>query len=429
MMQYTVKEDFLHYLWRTKKLNLTDCSLTSGERLEIQEYGIYNTDAGPDFFNGKIKIGETVWAGNIEMHVLSSDWELHGHRHDKAYDNVILHVVYEHDRELYRSDGILMPTLELKGKIPKLYLENYLRLRQSSDPIPCSNEIAKTNKDKLQLWLYKLVVERLERKVTPIQAILDETAGHWDECIYRMIARYMGTRVNAEAFSLLAQKLPLSILLKNRDNLHMLEALMYGQAGMLEAGYEDEYFKSLQKEYRHLKNKYTLSPIPGVMWKFSRMRPANFPTLRIAQLAALIHHQGNIFDKMINAANIAEIRLLFKNQVSEYWSRHYRFDHPSQKNHSGTLSSDMADVLIINAVAPVLFVYGRSTGDDRFTDRAVNLLESVPAEKNHIIAEWDSLGIKAAKAFESQALIQLRNEYCYHKRCLECSIGHQVLSL
>ena len=423
-----IKEEFLHYLWKTKKIPVNDTVTTEGDKFEIIDFGVYNSDSGPDFFNGKVKIGETLWAGNIEMHVFSSEWYVHRHQDDKAYENVILHVVYEHDKDIFRSDGTIINTLELKGKIPRIYLENYLRLYQSPDALPCSYALSDVDKQKIGLWQHTLVAERLLRKSSWINKLLSQTHQDWEETFYIVLSRYFGSRVNTDPFEQLAASTPLSVLRKNRDNAKIIEAVLFGQAGMLDAKYNDEYFSELKKEYNYQRSKYNLRPIPAVMWKFSRMRPANFPTIRIAQLAAFISGNEAVFQQIKHAEDIKSIRVLFKNQPDVYWEKHYRFDYPAPKKQSAVLTDSFIDLLIINAVAPVVFQYGKATDDPIYTEKAFSILEQMAPEKNNIITSWNELGIPAEKAFNSQALIQLRSEYCNRKRCLECSIGHEVLA-
>lgn len=422
-----IKEEFLHYLWKTKKLSIGDCRDTQGKFIEIIDFGRHNLDSGPDFFNGKVKIENTVWAGNIEMHVYSSEWYRHKHHEDKAYENVILHVVYEHDKEIFRADGTMIPTLELKGKIPGIYLQNYLKLSQSNEKIPCAYAIQNVDKAKTELWKYTLVAERLQRKTAWIDEILKSNNQDWEETFYIVLSRYFGSKVNTEPFEQLARSTPLNLLRKNKDNSNILEAILFGQAGMLEANYKDDYYRELKREYQYQQKKYGLHFIPSVMWKFSKMRPANFPTLRIAQLAAFLCQNDSLFQQIKQFNTVRQIREIFRKTPHPYWEKHYRFDYPAGKKQSSVITDSFMDILLINAVAPMIFHYGKSTDDLLYTDRAFTLLEQISSEHNSIIDTWQNLGLRSEKAFDSQALLQLRSEYCNKKRCLECSIGNEIL--
>ncbi|MBK8670909.1 MAG: DUF2851 family protein [Saprospiraceae bacterium] len=425
-----IKEDFLHYLWRAKKIPPHHYVTTDGRSLEILDFGIYNTDAGPDFFNAKIKVDNTIWAGNIEMHVFSSDWKKHKHQHDKAYENVILHVVYENDHPIRQSENepTPIPTLELKGKIPRIYLENYLTLVQSTLDIPCSTLIRAVDKDKIALWKYTLTVDRIHQKATAAEEIYRSAGNDWEETLYIMLARYFGSKVNTEPFERLARSLPLSIINKNKDKKETLEALLYGQAGMLMAHYQDEYFTSLKKEYIYQQKKYNLTPTDPVAWKFSRLRPMNFPTVRIAQFAGLLYRVTFLFSQVKEAETPAEIRKMLVSGVSEYWIDHYRFEVPAVPVLKNT-GQDFIDSLMINAISPVLYLYGKMNDDERYIQKAISILEHTAGEQNQITELWKSVGIPTGSAFDSQALIHLKNQYCNEFRCMACKIGNEIMNL
>lgn len=423
-----IKEDFLHFLWRTKKISPQHFITTSGKKFEILNYGIYNLDSGPDFFNAKILIDDTIWAGNIEMHVFSSDWKKHRHQHDRAYSNVILHVVYEHDSEILNDDNFdPIPTLELKGKIPKQYLDHYLILMQSTLAIPCQGLIKSVSSDKIGLWKYSLTVERLQQKSILVKEILDSTAHDWEETLYIMLARYFGSKVNTEPFERLARSLPLSIVYKNKDRLSVLEALYFGQAGMMSANYSDEYYTSLQKEYKYQQKKLGLRPIDTVAWKFSKMRPVNFPTLRIAQFAALIYKVSFLFSKVKEAENTTEICNILKCTAADYWTTHYTFDTES-KSVKKVMGNDFTELLLINAIAPILYHYGKVNNDDIYIEKSVYILEHLPSETNNITRLWEALGVQCKTAFDSQALVHLKNNYCHEFRCMQCKIGNEIMA-
>ena len=423
-----IKEDFLHFLWRTKKIAPHHFVTTSGKKFEILDYGFYNLDAGPDFFNAKITIDDTIWAGNIEMHVFSSDWKKHRHQHDKAYSNVILHVVYEHDKEIlidHNTDEI--PTLELKGKIPKQYLDHYLTLMQSTQSIPCQGLIKYVNSDKISLWKYSLTIERLHQKSQLVQEILDSTGHDWEETLYIMLARFFGAKVNTEPFERLARSLPLSIVYKNKDKLSVLEALYFGQAGMLAANYKDEYFTSLQKEYKYQQKKLGLRPIEAVSWKFSKLRPVSFPTIRIAQFAAFMHKVSFLFSQIREADTGNQISNIMKCEAGAYWTNHYTFDTMSKPLKKVT-GKDFVELLMINAVAPVLYYYGKLNNEEKYIEKSIFILENIASETNNIIRLWQSLGVQCQSAFDSQALIHLKNNYCHNLRCMQCKIGNEIMT-
>lgn len=426
-MIHPIKEDFLHYLWRTKKLNPQDLVTSDGIQIHIVDHGIYNVDSGPDFFNAKVEIGGILWAGNVEMHVFTSDWIKHGHTGDKAYDNVILHVVYEHDINPVKDVGLAkIPTIELKGRIPKIYLERYLSLVQSSDSIPCQRLIKNVDPAKIELWKYTLMVDRLHGKANQMASVLFQNTNDWEETLYIMLARYFGSKVNTEPFEMLAKSLPLRIIQKNHNKALSVEALVFGQAGMLQATYIDEYFLQLQEEYKFLQKKYQLSPINPVVWKFSRMRPVNFPTVRLAQFAALLRRSVNLFSKIQEVETIQELRSLLRAEPPSFWDTHYRFGKESPvlcKN----ISDEFIDLLMINTIAPILYLYGKTIDDSSFIDKAIHWLEAIKAEKNNIITAWRSAGVHVKTAFDSQALIHLKQHYCDEYRCLDCKIGHEIM--
>lgn len=424
MTNSPIREDFLHFLWRTRKL-LPGLQTTDGSNVEILEYGNYNTDAGPDFFNAKIRIGDTMWAGNVEMHVFTSDWQKHRHQHDKAYENVILHVVYENDKPSSQPADI--PVLELKGKIPKHFLNHYIGLMQSVEPVPCRNLIGGVNRDKIDMWKYSLIAERLQQKTQTVDQIYRGVAHNWEETLYIMLARYFGARVNTEPFERLARKVPLTIIHKNIDKPMVLEALFFGQAGMLTATFTDEYFKALKKEYQYQQKKYNLTPMEPVAWKFARMRPVNFPTIRISQFCHLMQKTEHLFSKISEASGPEGIQQWLHCRAGEYWDTKYRFDTPS-RNYVKQTGKDFTDILVINAVAPVLFHFGKMTNDESYVDKAIYMLEHTSAEDNQITRYWKELGLGMHSAFDSQALIHLRTNYCSSHACMSCRVGSEIMN-
>jgi len=428
MTNSPIKEEFLHFLWRTKKIQPEHLVTTDGRIIDILDFGTYNVDSGPDFFNAKINIEGTVWAGNIEMHVFSSDWKRHKHQHDKAYENVILHVVYENDTDILLSnENSSIPTIALKGKIPKSFADNYLTLMQSKALIPCQNMISSVALEKIELWKYTLAIDRLYHKSQQVSDILHSTGNDWEETLYIMLARYFGAKVNTEPFERLARSLPLRVVNKNKDKRDTLDALFFGQAGMLMANYEDEYFIRLKKEYQFQQKKYSLKPIDPVAWKFSKMRPMNFPTVRIAQFSGLMYRVTFLFSQIREFTHPAEIRQMLHSEVTQYWDDHYRFGTPSSVMKKNT-SNDFVDLLLINAIAPVLYHYGRNGADEKCIDVAIKLLEHIGSEKNSVIDHWKELGISSKTAFDSQALIHLKNIYCNEFKCLSCKIGNEIMN-
>ena len=426
MLAPIIREDLLYYIWKTKTFEKTNLKTEDGQRIEILQFGTQNFDSGPDFSNGKVRIGDTLWVGNIEMHVYSSDWERHCHDLDKAYDNVILHVVFEHDKEVYTTTEQFIPCLELKDRISKPILYKYSQLLANDNWIPCEKQISKVPQHTVSFWLQRLVAERVERKTEYLKKILDQTNTNWEETLYIYLSRYMGARVNMDPFESLAKSLPYVLIQKNKNDLHRIEALLYGQSGMLEANYKDVYFKKLKEEYHFLKTKYTLHSIPPISWKFARMRPVGFPTIRIAQLAQILFTNDRLFSKVILEDNTKELRKLFKVKTSSYWSEHYRFGKAA-KSKEKNLGDPFIDQLIINVICPVVFLYGKYIADESYCERAIGHLEKIKAEENNIVRKFKSIGVPCKTALESQALIQLKNSYCDEKQCATCAIGSSII--
>ncbi len=421
-----MKEDFLHYLWRMRKFDQSELKTTDGEPLTILKTGEHNKDAGPDFSNGRIRIGNILWAGNIEIHLKSSDWYLHKHQNDYAYNSVILHVVLDEDEPVFRKNGERIPCLEIKKHIPPKISKIYQRLKQNEHWIPCEHQFNHVPEITKNLWLDRLLVERLEHKIIDISRSLEMNKHNWEETFYQFLARGFGVKVNVEPFGQLAQSLPLKILTKHKTSLFQLEALLFGQAGMLSKEFEHEYPKRLKKEYSFLKKKYQLIPIQVESWKFMRMRPANFPTVRIAQFATLIYQSTYLFSKVLVAKNVKEVENMFEVKISNYWQAHYIFDKKSI-NRNKSLGKSSIHLLIINTMIPFLFLYGKLNSKEVLKSKALDLLEELPAEKNTIITQWKKLGAMPGSAYQTQALLQLKKHYCDKKNCLNCSIGYALL--
>lgn len=399
---------------------------TSGEEIKILKAGEHNSDSGPDFFNARIKIGATEWAGNVEIHSRSCDWHKHKHTTDKTYDNIILHVVHEADEKLFRKSGEEIPTLELKDKIPQNIYGKYLQFKSNKDWIPCEKQISSVDKFTLSNWLDRLLVERLERKSKTITDSLRQNKNNWEETFYQMLARNFGQKINSEPFELLAKALPVSVLAKHKNNLLQIEALLLGTAGMLKRDFKDNYPNELKKEFKFLKSKFKLNPIDSSLWKFMRLHPPNFPTIRISQFANLIYKSSHLFSKILEAGSVKQIISLFETETTEYWQTHYRFDKLSPRRKK-KLGSDSINTIIINTIVPFLFIFGKEKSEEKYYDRALSFLEKLSPENNSIISKWKSIGVPAKSSYETQALLQLKNEYCSKKRCLECSVGNALL--
>lgn len=423
-----IKEAFLHYLWRTKNFDLDELRTTEDTPVQVLDFGEHNPNAGPDFLNAKVKIGETIWAGNIEIHVLSNEWLKHRHDKDSAYDNVILHVVYEQNDAIRDKNGAVIPCIELRKRIPNQIHTQYLRLANNEFWIPCKYHFPKVSSITKSTWLDRLAVEKLERKVQGIQKELVINSGNWEETFYHHVARSFGLKINVEPFKMLAQFLPLLTLAKYKNDLFQLEAIIFGQAGFLEDEFTEEYPNRLKKEFSFLQEKHGLTfLIPKSMWRFMRLRPANFPTVRLAQFAALVHKSSSLFSKILEAKTIEEITGHFDVEVSEYWKNHYVLGKPS-KFKDKKIGRTMLSILMINTIVPFLFLYGRERQKPEYEERALGFLEQLAPEKNSIITEWGKLGVRPKSAHETQALIYLKNEYCLNKSCLECAIGNAILT-
>ncbi|AYL95931.1 DUF2851 family protein [Mucilaginibacter celer] len=421
-------EDFLHYIWKFRLFERQNLQTTDGEELEIFSAGLHNSDSGPDFHNARIRIGETVWAGNVEVHLSASDWQKHGHTNDGAYNNVILHVVYRDDAPLFLPNGRKVPTLELQNRISEELYNKYHKLVFGNQTfIPCENSIGTVDGLTMQNWLTRVLVERMEKRQANVTATLALNKGDWEETFYQFLAANFGFKVNALPFELMAKSLPQLTLAKNKNNPMQIEALIFGQAGFLDAEFKDEYPLKLQKEYAYLRKKYNLTPIENHLWKFMRLRPQNFPTIRLAQFAALIVQANHLLSKILEIKEVKALRGLFTEiKINDYWDDHYRFDVPS-KPSSKNMGDGSIDILLLNTVALFLFSYGKQHQQQYYISRSLKLLENLPAEKNNIISDFVNLGVKIDTAFESQALLELKNNYCNYKKCLQCGVGNKIL--
>ena len=406
------------------------------EPVQVNMPGQLNNNQGPDFSNAKILIGKTTWAGTIELHVKTSDWSKHKHQEDKNYNNVILHVVWEDDGNrnsvqveersgVPLSEALFVPVIELKSRVSKILLQRYEELMLSTAFIPCEKSIHSVRDITWKSWKERLLIERLLRKAGIVEIYLQQNNYHWEETFWWMLARNFGMKVNADAFEAIARSLPLAVLAKHKNQIHQLEALFLGQAGLLKENFEEDYPNLLQKEYKFLQSKYNLQPIQLPLFSL-RMRPGNFPTIRLAELAMLVHESAHLFSKIKEAASAKVIKQFFEVTANDYWHYHYQFDETSSFKKKKTGPS-MIDNIIINTVAPVLFAYGNYHSENRYKGKALQCMEEIAAEKNLITKGFEQLNIENKNAWDSQALIELKNEYCNKKRCLECAAGNSIL--
>lgn len=423
-------EDFLHYVWKFRLFDRIDLKTDDGEELEILSVGMHNTDSGPDFHNARIRIGETVWAGNVEVHLSASDWQKHGHTTDNAYGNVVLHVVYHNDEPLVLPNGRKVPTLQLKNRVPDdLYNRYHQMIFGNQSIIPCESSIGGIDNLIMHNWLTRVLVERLEKRSEAVVNTLNLNRGDWEETFYQFLAVNFGFKINALPFELMAKSLPQLTLAKHKNNPMQIEALIFGQAGFLDTELKDEYPLKLKKEYDFLRKKYNLKPIENHLWKFMRLRPQNFPTIRLAQFATLIVQSNHLFSKILEIKDIDNLRDLFSAiKVNDYWDDHYRFDVLS-KPLPKTFGASSVDILLINTLALFLFSYGKQHQQQYYISRSLKLLENLPAERNNITEDFTNLGLKINNAFESQALLELKNNYCNYKKCLQCGVGNKILKL
>lgn len=396
-----------------------------GDAVQVIHGGQYLQQSGPDFFNAQLVIGAQRWAGNVEIHVKSSDWYLHRHESDLQYDNVVLHVVWEHDTEVLYKDGSEIPVLELRDITDDSLLDSYRRLTATKNWIPCEKELSGLNAFVLDNWKERLFFERLERKALPIIRLAKETAGDWEAVLFCFLAKNFGLNMNGAMFFEVAKSLPFSMVRKESFELQQLEALLFGRAGMLPGNYEDQYPKELQRSYAYASQKYQLQSFIPEPAEFFRHRPDNFPTIRLAQLAALYHAHQNLFSKIMQVQSAADFYALFNVPLSAYWNTHYRFDKESVSRRK-QLAPSFVDLLIINAIVPFKFAYAKSLARDN-TEELIALLQQLKPEKNTIMDKFAHYKIPAVSAYDSQSLLQLKNEYCNHHRCLQCAIGLSLL--
>jgi hypothetical protein len=418
-------EKLLQFIWQFQYFNKGGLTTADGETLSIMHPGQLNQHQGPDFFNGRIKIGDTEWAGHIELHLKSSDWYRHKHQNDPGYGKVILHVVWHHDGEVTDENEQVIPVVALENRVSNLLLSQYESWMNTPQQIPCGNGITSIDTLKWKSWLDRLLAERLLEKCGRVAEHMEKTENHWEEVCWRLVCTYFGGPVNKVSFEQIAESLPIRILAKHKNVLVQLEALLLGQAGLLHQDFSEDYPKMLYREYQFLQKKYSLRVInkPPV---FLRMRPTDFPTLRLAQLAALLHQSSHIFSKLIEVSSLKEVRQLFEVTANDFWHEHFKPDVTASFSPK-TTGRSLIDRVIINAVIPVLFSYGHHQVNDEVRKKALDWLEAMPAESNRFTAIFTGLGKKPAHAGESQAMLTLKQEYCDAKRCLSCAVGNQLL--
>lgn len=420
-----MKEEFLHYLWKFKKFDILNLKTSNGEKITIVNVGQYLELAGPDFFNAQIIIDEQKWAGNVEIHIKSSDWYVHHHERDEAYENVILHVVWEHDTEIFRSNNTVIPVLEIKEHVEKATIVDYQSLMAPKSWIFCERQLKNIDEFALRNWQERLFFERLERKSRSIYQLLEQTNNDWEAVLFCLLTKNFGLNTNGEIFFRIAQSIPFSIVRKESFEFKNLESLLFGNAGLLDFEKEDTYFNDLKFRYFYLLHKYQLEKKLVEPVQFFKHHPDNFPTIRLSQLANLYYSQQNLFSKISTSNSVKKIYEIFDVSASDYWQNHYQFDKESTRKKK-KLSKLFIDLIIINTIIPLQFAYSRSQAKE-ISEDLLKLLNAVAPEKNAIIDKFASFGLESNNAFETQSLLQLKNEYCNKKSCLQCAIGMKIL--
>jgi len=420
-----MKEDFLHYIWVNKKFNFSELKTMDNQLIQIVNFGQYLQQSGPDIFNAQLIIDSQKWAGNVEIHVKSSDWYLHNHENDANYNNVILHVVWEHDTEVYRKDNSKIPVLQIKDYVTNDEVEKYKVLSTSKSWIFCENEIATVDDLLFSNWKERLFIERLEQKSIPIIKLLHENTSNWEATLFVMLAKSFGLNINGTSFFEMAKVIPYDIIKKESFNVENLEALFFGISNLLQEERQDVYYNDLQKRWLFLKQKYQLEKYFITPVQFFKLRPDNFPTIRLAQLAQLYHYKQTLFIEIILAKTKEEIYAIFNNTTSSYWETHYNFDKES-KLKAKKITTSFVDLIIVNTIMPIKFLYACTMTNDN-AEELIELISRLKPEKNAIVEKFNKFNIKANNAFDSQSLLQLKNEYCNHKKCLQCNVGLALL--
>jgi hypothetical protein len=420
-----VNESFLYFVWQNRLFGNAEHIALTGEAIEIIHPGIRNESSGPDFFDARIRINGILWAGNVEIHVKASDWLQHGHQNDAAYRNVILHVVYEYDCNITGISGEPIPVVQID--FSKDLYQRYSKLVKNPAPVHCSGDVQKKEPFRILAFLHSMAIERLNKKSAGIHGILKKNQYDWEETFYQCLARNFGFHINAVPFEMLARATPLKAVKKHINSIRQTEALFFGQAGLLEeTDVNDGYYNLLRDEYRMLSAKFGLQPINSVAWKFAPVRPGNMPSIRIAQFAAVLHHSFPLFMRIIDHDSPAETEAMFRTELQEYWFSHYSFKtlSPPVSKRMGKTSYNL---IAINTISPVLYLYGQIKEDEKYIQKALDILETIPPEQNNIITIWKNEGIHPVSALETQAMIQLYRNYCEKRRCIECTIGAMIV--
>jgi hypothetical protein len=422
-----MEEQLLHFIWHRKLFDHSNLVTTTNESIQIQHPGSANDHQGPDFLQSRILIGHQLWAGHVEIHVRSSAWYLHMHDQDAHYNNVILHVVWTEDQPVYTLDGYLIPCLELEGRVDKAMLKRFRNLMRNEEWVPCASSLHEVSALVRSSWLERLMAERLEDKTIAIHQIRNQYKGDWEQTFYVLLARQLAAPVNSHAMEALCKTVPLSLLRRHNNRIDQIEALLFGAAGLIDKDINDSYVRQLKSEFSFLRKKYGLTPMEALRWKFLRMRPAHFPTIRIAQLAKIISTTEHFVAGIESHYSGADWANLFSViPAHSFWDSHYHFTS-SSPTIAKQLGKPTAISLVINVVTPLMFLYGKLQGNARLKEKALSMLEEMPAEKNAIISGWRKLDWKAADAGQTQAMLQLKKSYCDPRRCLHCAIGLQVI--
>ena len=422
-----INEEFLHFIWKFQLFDFSNLRTTNNESIHVFKPGLHNHNAGPDFLNTKIKINSIVWFGDVELHVKSSDWLKHKHQFDENYNTVVLHVVYEDDIEIRLENGAALPCLELKSLIPNKYLTEYDSLFHSMATLPCNYAIGNLETLFWSSYTETLLIERLEFKMNRINILFVDSKNDYKECFYQLLAYALGLKINADSMLDLAKTSPLLLLQKHRGNRMQLEAILFGQSGLLLRKYTSDYPKQLQNEYSFLAQKYKLNPISPTQWKFFRLRPSSFPSLRISQLADFVVKSETIVEQLFSFKNTKTILPFFKLQVSDYWKTHYVFDKTTLKTNK-QIGKSTLDLILINAVLPFCFFYARQKSDSEMLARVVEAYQSIKSEDNKIVSYFKEAKLAVHTAAKSQALIHLHDQYCIPRKCLNCRVFNQILN-
>jgi hypothetical protein len=421
-----MQEEFLHFIWRYRLLSNLPLITSLGMEVVVHKPGDLNTNAGPDFSNGHVSIGDFSWHGDIEIHLKSSDWILHNHHHDKAYDQVVLHVVYENDQEIYLKKPGDLPVVELRSHIDLKYLENYKSLRERKLDRPCKWELPEISEVIWINWKDRLLVARLEKKCVRIEVLLSRYKNNWNYVAWLMLCRSMGLKVNQNAFEFLADAVPSAILCGCANSTFQLEALLFGQAALLPEEPKSPYESAIVNEYVFLRHKFKLIPLSSSTWKKLRMRPSNFPEIRIAQLAVFARQNIDCMSVFLEVQSLAKLIEVLRVTASSYWDDHYSFGKPSVHKPK-KMGLATAHSIVVNAVVPMLFYYAKMRSNEAIAEKAFRFLQELPSEKNTVLQDWKNDGIVANSAADSQALLELKNEFCDSKKCLSCMIGTKLL--